>query len=86
MRISLSLLLSALSLAAAVTLQDACVADVNALRAVHGAPPVVWDAGLASVAQSWAEKLAAEDKLDHSSSPYGENIAEVRLLAPSSHE
>ena len=53
------------------------VAQVNALRATHQAPPVVWNTALESYANTWATHLASQNTgLFHSAGPYGENIAE----------
>ncbi|CAN4092581.1 unnamed protein product [Withania somnifera] len=47
----------------------------NDLRASVGVPPLVWDANLASFAQSWANERKQQcDYRIHSKSPYGENI------------
>jgi pathogenesis-related protein 1 len=48
----------------------------TARRSQHCAPPLVWSAALASQAQSWADHLAESGcQLQHSSGPYGENLA-----------
>ena len=39
---------------------DACLKAHNEKRALHKAPPLVWDATLARHAQSWANHLANE--------------------------
>jgi len=43
----------------------------NQLRAKHGANPVTWDSTLADYANTYASKCVFE----HSSGPYGENLA-----------
>lgn len=48
----------------------------NAVRARHCAPPLVWSAELAAVAQRWADQLRnAGCAFDHSQTQYGENLA-----------
>ncbi len=48
----------------------------NDARAEVGAPPLVWDDGIAAYAQEWAEKIAAADKMEHRpGGKYGENLA-----------
>jgi pathogenesis-related protein 1 len=48
----------------------------NDARAEVGAPPLVWDEGIAAYAQEWAEQIAAEDKMEHRpGGKYGENLA-----------
>ncbi|MFB6808204.1 CAP domain-containing protein [Streptomyces sp. NPDC056387] len=39
--------------------QTALVNDTNAIRQTEGAPPIAWDAALASGAQSWADNPAS---------------------------
>lgn len=47
----------------------------NAARAEVGSPDLLWDAGLASDAQSWADHLASIGKLEHASGTgQGENL------------
>lgn len=47
----------------------------NALRQVHGAPPLALDAGLNDIAQQWAQRLAATGRMQHRpNSKFGENI------------
>ncbi|CAI6100850.1 hypothetical protein V2G26_010505 [Clonostachys chloroleuca] len=47
----------------------------NSARAEVGSPDLLWDAGLASDAQSWADHLASIGKLEHSSGTgQGENL------------
>jgi uncharacterized protein YkwD len=38
---------------------------MNQYRSRHGAPPLSWDADLASLAQQWATHLAENKKFDH---------------------
>ncbi|MCU0795730.1 MAG: CAP family protein [Akkermansiaceae bacterium] len=48
----------------------------NDARAEVGAPPLVWDEEIAAYAQEWAEKIAADDKMEHRpGGKYGENLA-----------
>lgn len=48
----------------------------NRVRAAHCAPPLVWSPALAAEATAWADALAANAcAFEHSSSPYGENLA-----------
>jgi pathogenesis-related protein 1 len=48
----------------------------TARRAQHCAAPLAWSETLAQQAQSWADHLAASGcQLEHSQSPYGENLA-----------
>ena len=52
------------------------VAQVNALRATHGAPPVIWDTTLEAFANMWATRMATKNTgLFHSTGFYGENLA-----------
>jgi uncharacterized protein YkwD len=47
----------------------------NAIRARVGVPPLVWSAGLAEVAQDWANHLIGTGDLAHRpNNRYGENI------------
>ena len=47
----------------------------NTLRAKYGAPPLTWDATLASCAQDWANQRAAGEQQAHRSpNRYGENV------------
>ncbi|KAJ6264919.1 hypothetical protein Dda_1072 [Drechslerella dactyloides] len=43
----------------------------NDLRAIHGAPPVVWNKSLATYAARWGKRC----NFEHSHGPYGENLA-----------
>lgn len=54
----------------------AIVAAHDARRAEHCAPPLAWSEELAGVAQAWADRIASQGcALQHSSGPYGENLA-----------
>ena len=54
----------------------AIVAAHDARRAEHCAPPIAWSDELAQVAQAWADQIASHGcALQHSSGPYGENLA-----------
>jgi len=47
----------------------------NAVRRTVGVPALSWSPKLASVAQRWADQLGARGcELEHSRSPYGENL------------
>lgn len=47
----------------------------NAMRRKHNVPPLTLDNTLNSVAQNWANRLAAENRLYHNpSTNYGENV------------
>ena len=50
---------------------------VNELRSRHGVPFITYSASLESGAQTWATHLASINKLVHSSSSYGENLAAI---------
>lgn len=57
-------------------LRKSILAAHNAHRAQHCAPPLEWSSELASVAESWAHKLARRGcPLEHSDTAYGENLA-----------
>ncbi|CAN5914046.1 hypothetical protein BH11MYX3_BH11MYX3_28560 [soil metagenome] len=52
------------------------VAEHNAARAKHCAPPLTWSPKLAAVAQQWASSLREQGcKFGHSGGQYGENLA-----------
>ena len=62
--------------AAPSTMAAALLAEHNAARAQHCAPPLTWSPKLAAVAQAWAEHLRDQRcGFDHSRSRYGENLA-----------
>jgi len=46
----------------------------NEYRKKHHAPPIVLSDDLCQVAQAWADKIAANDKMEHSENGFGENI------------
>lgn len=51
-------------------------AYINAYRTMHQAPPLVWDAAIATFTGNWAATMASTHSFQHSGSPnYGENIA-----------
>ena len=52
-----------------------CVTAHNAYRTPLNIAALTWSADIAQSAQAWADKLAAEGDLTHSSSNYGENLA-----------
>jgi hypothetical protein len=68
---------SAMPLANA-TIQQKMMDRLNALRAVHMAPPVTWNTTLAAAALTWATTIAVADRMMHSSFSYGENIAQLQ--------
>ena len=49
----------------------------NAARAQVGVKPLTWSNSLAAYAEQYARKRIADCKLEHSTGPYGENIAEA---------
>lgn len=55
--------------------QKDCLENHNELRAQHGAPALKWSAKLASDCEKWAKELLRNNKLQHSSGDYGENLA-----------
>lgn len=55
--------------------QKECLDNHNKLRAQHGAPALKWSAKLASDCEKWAKELLRNNKLEHSSGDYGENLA-----------
>lgn len=55
--------------------QKECLDAHNKLRAEHGAPPLKWSSKLASDSSKWAKDLLKNNKLQHSSGEYGENLA-----------
>ncbi|XP_020606355.1 Golgi-associated plant pathogenesis-related protein 1-like [Orbicella faveolata] len=55
--------------------QKECLDNHNELRAQHGAPALKWSAKLASDCEKWAKELLRNNKLEHSSGDYGENLA-----------
>lgn len=52
---------------------DVITSDINQKRALHHAPPLLYDPTLAATAQQWADTIASST-VRHSSNPYGENI------------
>ncbi|KAJ4873257.1 hypothetical protein Rs2_45080 [Raphanus sativus] len=55
---------------------DSYLRPHNVARALVRVKPLRWDLGLATVAQDYANQLAAGPcSLEHSSGPYGENLA-----------
>ena len=55
--------------------QKDCLEAHNQYRVKHGAPGLKWSAKLASDAKKWAKELLRNNKLQHSSGDYGENLA-----------
>merc|ERR1740123_2441422 len=49
---------------------QAALDEHNRVRAIHSAPALTWDDGLASQAKSWAARC----KFEHSSMGHGENL------------
>ena len=55
--------------------QSALVDAHNQWRARFNSPGLVWDGGLATLAQDWADQLAASGQFDHRpNNQFGENI------------
>lgn len=52
-------------------LRELALAKHNAYRSAHGTAPLTWNSTLAAFAQQWADRCIFE----HSTSPYGENLA-----------
>jgi pathogenesis-related protein 1 len=46
----------------------------NQWRNKYGVPALVWDASLATDAQTWADQMASSGSFDHSQNGHGENI------------
>jgi uncharacterized protein YkwD len=62
--------------AAMPAMAQALLAEHNAARAEHCAPPLTWSPKLAAVAQGWAEHLRdANCAFEHSGTEFGENLA-----------
>ena len=55
--------------------QKECLDAHNKFRAEHGVPPLKWSSKLASDSEKWAKELLHNNKLQHSSGEYGENLA-----------
>ena len=55
--------------------QQALVSAHNTARAVVGAPPLAWNAALATYAQNHLKTLVPACALAHSGGPHGENLA-----------
>ncbi|MGA1133878.1 MAG: DM9 repeat-containing protein [Prochlorotrichaceae cyanobacterium] len=56
---------------------DEIVGAHNQWRQSVGSPPLRWSNQLAGVAQNWANRLASEGAMYHSSSGYGENLFSI---------
>ena len=52
-------------------MEETALRKHNTYRAKHGAPPVVWNAGVESAAARWVARCVFEHEPD---SPYGENL------------
>lgn len=50
-----------------------CLEEHNKFRAMHDAPPVVWNTSLANYAATWMNQIDCE--LYHSPAPFGENLS-----------
>jgi len=49
---------------------------INTYRAVHQAPPLIWDSTITSFSQGWSYNLVSKNLFQHSGNPsYGENLA-----------
>ena len=57
-----------------IKFQKEALAQHNSLRAKHCTPPLALDDTLSQSAQSYAEKLVALGKMQHSEGDYGENL------------
>ncbi|MFI5859976.1 CAP domain-containing protein [Streptomyces sp. NPDC051546] len=59
--------------------QQAMLVETNGIRQQNGQPPLTWDAGLASQAQSWADdpQSSAGNQLNHSTANVAENMSSV---------
>ncbi|SER00457.1 CAP family protein [Lentzea albida] len=54
------------------------VHTINALRAMHGAPPLSLDSEVSRTAQEWADHLQSTNRFEHRPhNPYGENLYET---------
>ena len=62
-----------------------CLAMHNHVRQEVGVGPLSWSKKLAQHAQSWAEKLAASGRFQHSGSAYGENLAAAPHIVDAVH-
>jgi uncharacterized protein YkwD len=62
---------SVTAVAQSLNTQSDALSAHNAVRRLHHAPPLVWDNTLAVYAEKYAERC----RFQHSSSPYGENLA-----------
>ena len=59
-----------------VSQQTEIAAYINALRAKHQAPPLVWDNSIYPVSQQWSFYLSSNNLFQHSANNlYGENLA-----------
>ncbi len=65
-----------------VRFQQETLETHNKLRAQNCAPALQLDDYLNQVAQQYAEKLAAENKFEHSGNGYGENLYMMGSSAP----
>lgn len=58
------------------TQQSEITAYINAYRAKHQAPPLIWDNTIAGVSNQWSNYLLTNKLFEHSNnSSYGENLA-----------
>ena len=60
--------------AAASSLEETLLEAHNQYRSEVGVAPLTWSDTVAASAQAWADRLAAANALEHSSSSYGENL------------
>ncbi len=65
-----------------VRFQQETLKHHNQLRARNCVPPLELDNELSKTAQAYAEKLAAENKFEHSGNGYGENLYMMGSSAP----
>ena len=77
--ILLLLLLFATSCGNAFQNSSALLSYVNSIRALHNSRPLEYSLTLEAGAQAWATHMASINSLVHSTSNFGENLAEIPL-------
>jgi hypothetical protein len=80
-------LISVLPLFSAFTINDeSTIIDyTNNYRNLHQAPNVIYDNNIGSNAQIWSDNLASLNSLAHSSTNYGENLAQIGFITTPNH-
>lgn len=73
--LSILLLVSFLSITECLTssidtIKERILKEHNTYRKKHGAPDLTWDKDIESIAQSWADKLAKQGSISHSTNTY----------------